>query len=129
MAPIKVGQRFHGTEEEIEERFAFDRELLSYRQTAEWGMRSIQGSFGRLRLPLPIEDSNLRANLLETCFRLHNLRTRRIGRNQIQKVYMPEWRRTKEDEEIWTNFENMLFGEQKDNDRVSRFHVHAEYDV
>ncbi|KAF9480326.1 hypothetical protein BDN70DRAFT_832907 [Pholiota conissans] len=127
IAPIKTGQRFRGTLKEIEERFEFDRELLSYRQTAEWGMRSIQGSFGRLRLPLPIEDSNLRANLLEVCFRLHNLRTRKVGRNQIQKVYMPEWRKTKEDKEIWSNFENMVFGEQRNNDRVSRFHVHAEY--
>jgi len=38
MAPIKTGERLHGTNEEIEERFAYDRELLSYRQTAEWGM-------------------------------------------------------------------------------------------
>ncbi|KAF9484657.1 hypothetical protein BDN70DRAFT_825117 [Pholiota conissans] len=128
MAPIKAGQRFRGTTKEIEERFLYDRELLAYRQTAEWGMRSIQGSFGRLRLPLPIDDSDFRANLLETCFRLHNLRTRKIGINEIQKVYMSEWRKTKEDEEIWVNFENMLFAQQKDNDRVSRFHIHAEYE-
>ena len=38
MAPIKTGQQMHGTDEEIEERFAYDRELLSYCQTAEWGM-------------------------------------------------------------------------------------------
>lgn len=75
VAPIKSGQKFRGTVEEIEDRFSFDRELLSYRQTAEWGMRSIQGSFGQLRIPLPIEDVNFRANLLEVCFRLHNLRT------------------------------------------------------
>ncbi|KAF7371843.1 hypothetical protein MVEN_00041100 [Mycena venus] len=47
-APIKTGQRMQGTTEEIEERLAFDRQLLSYRQTAEWGMRGLQGSFGRL---------------------------------------------------------------------------------
>jgi hypothetical protein len=43
-----------GTIDEIQERVAFDRELLSYRQTAEWGMPGLQGSFGRLRIPLEI---------------------------------------------------------------------------
>jgi len=127
MAPIKTGQRMRGTDEEIEERFAYDRELLSYRQTAEWGMRSIQGSFGRLRLPLQINDKNARGDLIEICFRLHNLRTRRIGYNEIEKVYMPEWKKTLDDEEIWNHFEEMVFGDQRQKDRVSRFHVHPEY--
>ena len=91
-APIKSGQRFRGTQQEIEAHFAYDRELLSYRQTAEWGMRSIQGSFGRLRIPLPIDDEHLRADLLECIFRLHQLRTRRIGYNEIREVYMQQWR-------------------------------------
>ena len=56
-----------GTAEQIEERFAFDRELLSYRQTAEWGNRALQGSFGRLRIPLEINDSKRRGDLIETC--------------------------------------------------------------
>lgn len=127
MAPIKTGQRMRGTDEEIEERFAYDRELLSYRQTAEWGMRSIQGSFGRLCLPLQINDKNARGDLIEICFRLHNLRTRRIGYNEIEKVYMPEWKKTSDDEEIWNHFEEMVFGDQRQKDRVSRFHVHPEY--
>ncbi|KAF8799740.1 hypothetical protein BYT27DRAFT_7227722 [Phlegmacium glaucopus] len=88
MAPIKTGQRLQGTIAEIEERFAYDRELLSYRQTAEWGMQSIQ------------------ADLLEICFRLHNLRTRRVG------VYMSEWRKTLDDEEVWMSFESIVFGDQ-----------------
>lgn len=127
VAPIKTGQRLRGTAVEIEERFLYDRELLSYRQTAEWGMRSIQGSFGRLRLPLQINNKEGRADLLEICFRLHNLRTRRVGYNEIQKVYMPEWRKTLDDEEIWTSFESMVFGDQRRKDRVSRFHVHPEF--
>jgi hypothetical protein len=40
-APIKTSQRIQGTSVQIEERLAFDRELLSYRQTAEWGMRAM----------------------------------------------------------------------------------------
>ena len=91
-------------------------------------MRSIQGSFGRLRLPLSIHNNQQRADLLEVCFRLHNLRTRRIGRNQIQSVYMPEWRQTAQEEEIWTNFENMLFGDQQEYDRVKRFYNHFAYE-
>ena len=75
---------------EVKEKYSFDREVVSFWQTAEWGMQSIQGSFGRLQLPLPIKNDQHRANLLEICFRLHNLRTQQIGQNQIQTVYMPE---------------------------------------
>ncbi|KAJ7325461.1 hypothetical protein DFH08DRAFT_817138 [Mycena albidolilacea] len=126
-APIKSGQVIRGTTAEIEDKLAFDRDLLSYRQTAEWGMRALQGSFGRLRLPLDIGDTDARGNLLEICVRLHNLRTRRVGHNQIRTVYMPLWRQNEEDEEVWANFENMLFSEQRRNDRVTRFHNFAEY--
>jgi hypothetical protein len=127
-APIKTGQAIRGTTAQIEEKLAFDRELLSYRQTAEWGMRGLQGSFGRLRLPLDIGDKEERGNLLEVCVRLHNLRAQRVGHNQIRTVYMPLWRQNKEDEEVWTNFENMLFSEQRRVDRVSRFHNFPEYE-
>jgi hypothetical protein len=74
-APIKSGQFICGTTAEIEDKLAFDRDLLSYRQTAEWGMRTLQGSFGRLQLPLDIGDTDAHGNLLEICVRLHNLRT------------------------------------------------------
>jgi hypothetical protein len=33
-----------------------------------------------------------------------------------------------EDEEIWSNFENMLFSDQRKKDRVSRFHTYPEFD-
>jgi hypothetical protein len=56
VTPMKSGQKFKGMQAEIEEKYLFDHEVVSYWQTAEWGMRSIQGSFGRLRLPLPIND-------------------------------------------------------------------------
>jgi DDE superfamily endonuclease len=128
VAQMKAGERITATQAEIEEKALFDREVISYRQTAEWGMRSIQGSFGRLRLPLSIRNDHQRADLLEICFRLHNLCTRRIGRNQIQSVYMPEWRKTIHEEEIWTNFENMLFEDQQQHDRVTRFYNHLEYE-
>jgi hypothetical protein len=127
-APIKTGQTLRGTTAEIEEKLVFDRELLSYRQTAEWGMRSLQGSFGRLRLPVDIGNKEARGNLIEICVRLLNLRTRRVGYNQIRSVYMPLWRQNQEDEQIWTGFEKMLFSDQRRLDRVSRFHNFAMYD-
>ena len=117
-----------GTAEQTEEWFAFDRELLSYRQTAEWGNRALQGSFGRLRIPLKINDSQRRGDLIETCIQLHNFRAERVGLNQIHNVSMPQWRMNAEDEEIWSNFEDMLFSEQRKKDRVLRFHTYPEFD-
>ncbi|KAJ8579917.1 hypothetical protein M405DRAFT_869856 [Rhizopogon salebrosus TDB-379] len=126
-APLKHGQVLHGSAAEIEEHMAFNRELLSYRQTAEWGMRGIQGAFGRLRVPLDINNQDARSDLIEICLRLHNLHTIRVGINQIRTVYMKHWQATEDDIEVWRDFENMLFSEQRKKDRVSRFHVTLEY--
>ena len=121
-APMKSGTRLPRDSDEREEAMRFDRQLLSYRQTAEWGMRAIQGSFGRLRVPLPINYTEARGDLLETIVRLYNLRSRTIGYNQIRSVYEPIWREG-EQEELWNTFEGMLFSDQRQNDRVSRFHL------
>lgn len=51
-APMKEGTRLSGNALERTEMLAFDRQLLSLRQAAEWGNRALQGSFGRLRIPL-----------------------------------------------------------------------------
>ena len=128
MSPLKSRNRITGTEDEIEEALAYNRELLSYRQTAEWGNRSLQGSFGRLRIPLEIGHSERRGNLLDICVRLHNLRCRTVGINQIREVYKPCWTPTAHDERVWDNFRDVVFSEQKDCDRVSQFHIHAIYD-
>ncbi|KAA1473663.1 hypothetical protein DENSPDRAFT_780286 [Dentipellis sp. KUC8613] len=127
-APLKVGHQLEGTPMEIAERLAFDREILSYRQTAEWGMRALQGSFGRLRVPLNISHIPKRADILELCLRLHNLRTLKVGINQIRTVYMGHWLHTAEDDTVWKTFENMLFREQRQHDRVSRFHTLPSYE-
>jgi len=99
-----------------------DRQLLSYRQTAEWGMRTIQGTFGHLRIPLQIAYHEIQGDLLETCARLFNLRARDVGINQIQSVYMPNWRED-EPEELWMTFESTLFSTQRKNDQVGHFHM------
>ncbi|KAG6847397.1 hypothetical protein H0H93_008476 [Arthromyces matolae] len=126
-APVKAGQQLRGTEEEIQEQMAFDRELLSYRQTAEWGNRTLQGSFGRLQIPLEIDDAQRRGDVLETTVRAHNLRCNRVGFNQIQSVYMPIWRSNADDEDIWLHFRDIVFGDQRRKDRVSRFHTYADF--
>ncbi|KAJ8582170.1 hypothetical protein M405DRAFT_922049, partial [Rhizopogon salebrosus TDB-379] len=126
-APLKHGEVLCGSAAEIEERMAFNRELLSYRQTAEWGMWGIQGAFGRLRVPLDVNNQEARSNLIEVCLRLHNLRAIRVGINQIRTVYMKHWQANEDDIEVWRDFENMLFSEQRKKDRVSRFHVTLEF--
>ena len=102
------------------------RSILLYRQTAEWGMRELQGSFGRLRIPLGIEDMEKRADLIETCFRLHNLRARSVGINHIRNVYVPIWREGTGNR-VWEGFEGILFSDQRKHDRVSTFHIQEEW--
>ena len=123
-APMKAGERLQMTDEEMQAAVRFDNQLLSCRQAAEWGMRTIQGSFGRLRLPLPIADTRARANLIEACIRLSNIRARLVGISQIQEVFMPIWK--EEEGNVWDSFETMFFGQLRQRDRVSRFHLHVD---
>lgn len=119
-APLKSGEQVSANPVTQEYILAFNHQLLSYRQTAEWGMRTVQGSFGRLRVPLEISSSEHRQRLLQICIRLVNLHARCVGISQIRSVYMPIW---SHDEEVWNNFGNMLFGDIHNRDRVSRFHL------
>jgi hypothetical protein len=48
--------------------------------------------------------------MLEAVSRLHNLRTRCIGLNQIRTVYMPLWTST-ELEAVWDGLERRLFSD------------------
>lgn len=125
---MKSGTRLPADERQRARVQAFDRQLLSFRQTAEWGMRAIQGSFGRLRVPLDINHASRRGDLLEVIMRLYQIRARRVGINQIRSVYMPRWTEGEEQRAIWDHFETILFKEQKKNDRVVRFHMEAVYD-
>lgn len=89
-------------------------------------MRELQGSFSRLRVPLEIEDMEKRADLIESCFHLHNLRMQMVGINQIKNVYVPVWCEGG-GERIWAGFENILFSDQRKHDRVRAFHVQEEW--
>ncbi|KAG2134547.1 uncharacterized protein EDB93DRAFT_1242629 [Suillus bovinus] len=103
-APLKQGQHIQGTLAEIDEQMVFNHELLSYQQTAEWSMHGLQGAFGGLR------------DLIEI-----------FGINQIWTVYLKHWQETDDDIAVWSDFENMLFSEQRQKDRVACFHVTLEY--
>ena len=86
------------TAKQIEEWFAFNWELLSYCQTAEWGNCALQGLFGHLQIPLEINDSQRRGDLIETCIWLYTFCAGQVELNQIHDVYMPQWRMNAEDE-------------------------------
>ncbi|KAH0608266.1 uncharacterized protein H6S33_002318 [Morchella sextelata] len=96
----------------------FNEQLVSARQAAEWGMRCLQGSFGRLKLPMPAEDAAYRYRLLEVCSRLHNVRTCLEGINQIRTVYEGVWKSNGE----YSEFQELLFRDIKKNDRIRRFY-------
>ena len=123
---MKAGEALHMTEEELRAAVQFDNQLLSCRQAAEWGMQTIQGSFGRLRMPLPIDNTQARARLIEICVRLSNVRARLVRISQIREVFMPIWKESEEDASVWDSFETMLFGQIRKKDRVSWFHLHVD---
>jgi hypothetical protein len=82
----------------------------------------MQGSFGRLRVPLNITDGIERQELLELCVRLFNIRATCVGINQIKSVYEPIWRAS-EDEQLWDDIRDVLFGDIRRRDRVSQYHL------
>ncbi|KAI0070654.1 hypothetical protein K474DRAFT_1608258 [Panus rudis PR-1116 ss-1] len=105
--PLKDGDRVPNNHRLRELVMQFSHELVSYRQTAEWGMRSLQGGFGRLRIPLDINNPIQNNLLLENICRLNNLRARCVGINQIQNVYIPTWR-FGDGDDLWDRLGDML---------------------
>lgn len=83
----------------------------------------MQGSFSRLKMPLDANDTVKRGRLLDIVARLHNVRTIRVGRNEIATTYSETWQADQMQRELWDNFDGMVFGEIRRRDRVSRFHV------
>ena len=94
--------------------------VTSARQAAEWGMRSLQGAFGRLKLPLDPNDDRGRYRLLLVCVRIHQLRARVVGVNQLKNVFVPAWRDC--DTKAYDEFEKMLFSDIIGRDRIGRFY-------
>ena len=54
LVPLGAGERLPEDAAERKYMLQLSRSILSYCQTAEWGMRELQGSFGRLWVPLEI---------------------------------------------------------------------------
>jgi len=78
--PLKKGTRLPQDPAARARAIAFDTQLVSARQAAEWGMRALQSGFQILRRPLPF-DAARRFKLLNTIVRLHQVRVRLIGTN------------------------------------------------
>jgi hypothetical protein len=128
-AAPKAGDRYQGTPARIQAFQDFTVELTSSRQAAEWGMRDIQGSWGRLRLPLDANDTAGRQLLLRNCSRMTNIRAQRIGISEIRNTYMPAWQENRGDALIWEEFEMLLFGQIRRHDRVARFHIRLQEEL
>lgn len=62
------------------------RAMTSERQISEWGMRAVKASFGRFSLPLSA-DAYIWFRLLQVSMHLYNLRTKKVGLNQIRTVH------------------------------------------
>lgn len=124
--PLKHGGRFPRgtTRAQAQRKVKYSNAITSARQAVEWGMRAIQGAFWRLRMPLDINDPFGRRILIETCLRLHNLRTRRIGNNQICTVYLNNW--DSPNSNFLENLHAMMFPEIRNNDCVRWFYVELE---
>lgn len=80
---MKSGAQLPADLRQRDQKLAFDKQLLQFHQAAKWGMRTMQGSFGHLHVPLQINYHDLRGDLLETCTCLFNLRACKVGYNQI----------------------------------------------
>jgi len=63
---------------------------VSLRQSSEWGMRALQGTFPRLKARL-CSDFKDRGDLIESIIFLHNFRTELVGLNQIKTVFDPHY--------------------------------------
>ena len=83
-------------------------------------MRSLQGSFGRLKLPLDANDTSGRLRLIRICVRLHQIRARVVGINQIKNVYEPAWRNGADGS--YDEFEEMVFSDIRRKDRIGRYY-------
>jgi hypothetical protein len=65
------------------------KDATSLRQSSEWGMRSFQVSFTCIKYCIAIEHRGQCKLMMKLMVHLFNLRTRKVGINQILNVYMP----------------------------------------
>ena len=89
---LKSGQDILGSspptrhEQNLEQQLR--RQTTSARQTAKWGMLSIQASFPRVKDRFTYEEQGERRIMLKMFLLLYNMRARMVGINQIPNTYM-----------------------------------------
>jgi hypothetical protein len=64
-------------------------QATSMRQAAEWGMRALRLSFGRLTGTLRYETDGHRSQILTSIVLLYNWRANTVGLNETRTVFMP----------------------------------------
>ena len=64
------------------------KEASSMHQSSEWGMHAFQASFPRVKDRIALEYRGQRKVMMKLMIMLYNIRTRRVGINQILNVYM-----------------------------------------
>ena len=82
---------------------------VSLRQSSEWGMRSLQGTFTRMKSRLTLIKRK-RKLILSVIILLHNFRTEVVGLNQIATVFNVEY-------ESFINIRNY--------DRIAQYYEHV----
>jgi hypothetical protein len=94
---LKSGQDILGssapTRQEQNREHQLRRQTTSARQTAEWGMLSIQASFPRVKDRFICEERGERRIVMKMFVLLYNMRARMVGINQIRNTYMPHLNR------------------------------------
>jgi hypothetical protein len=65
-------------------------QALSCRQSAEWGMRALQGAFRRLKATWPYEERDERFWGLSVIVHLYNYAANNMDLNQVRRVYWSE---------------------------------------
>ena len=65
------------------------KDATSMRQSSECGMRAFQSSFPCIKDRITIEYRGQRKLMMKQMIHLYNLRTTKVGINQIMNVYMP----------------------------------------
>ena len=76
------------------------RQATSARQTAEWGMLTMQASFPRVKDRFVYKERGERRIVLKMFVMFYNMRARMVGINQIQNTYMRHLQRDA-NEDVW----------------------------
>jgi hypothetical protein len=83
----ETGERLPSDPTEFARLKVLNKQVVSARQAAEWGMRALQGSFGLLKLPLPASNHKAQAKITHLAVCLHQLWCQSVGINQTATVY------------------------------------------